>query len=276
MDEDNVELNGLIFIPICRLGEAFSVDGFIELKVAEALAEDVGKGLARLDPEDMKAFNAVLGDLIEISGEKKTVARITGTFPEFYGKRAIQIDGITRSNAKANLGEVVKVKKIPRETAVTVLVTPLDFTDVLPEERELDQFAKVLQGLPVIVGDKINIPFLAGKERFFQVEATSPSGGVIINQKTKFLLKKPDFSLEAPSHVSYEDVGGLGKELRLVREMVELPLRYAEAFERLGIEAPKGSASLWSSRDRKDPDRPGHRQRDQTPFHPGERAGNHP
>ena len=72
------------------------------------------------------------------------------------------------------------------------------------------------------------------------MEATSPSGGVIINQKTKFLLKKPDFSLEAPSHVSYEDVGGLGNELRLVREMVELPLRYAEAFERLGIEAPKG------------------------------------
>ena len=81
---------------------------------------------------------------------------------------------------------------------------------------------------------------MAGKERFFQIEATSPSGGVIINQKTQFLLKKPDFSMEAPSHVSYEDVGGLGNELKLVREMVELPLRYAEAFERLGIEAPKG------------------------------------
>ncbi|MGA2467957.1 MAG: AAA family ATPase, partial [Thermodesulfobacteriota bacterium] len=91
-----------------------------------------------------------------------------------------------------------------------------------------------------MVGDKINVPFLAGKERLFQVEATSPSGGVIINQKTKFLLKKPDFSLEAPSHVSYEDVGGLANELRLIREMVELPLRYAEVFERLGIEAPKG------------------------------------
>jgi transitional endoplasmic reticulum ATPase len=81
---------------------------------------------------------------------------------------------------------------------------------------------------------------LGGKERLFEVEVTSPSGGVIINQKTRVLLKKPDFSLEAPSHVSYEDVGGLGNELRLVREMVELPLRYGEAFERLGIEAPKG------------------------------------
>jgi len=212
----------------------------IELKVAEALAEDVGKGWARLDPEDIKAFNGVLGDLIEIRGAQKTVARITGTFPEFYGKKVIQVDGITRSNAQTNLGEVVRVKKIPRKTATTILISPLDLTHVLPEESELEMFAKVLQGVPVILGDKINIPFLGGKERLFSVEATSPSGGVIINQKTKFLLKKPDFSMEAPSPVSYEDIGGLGKELRLVREMVELPLRYAEAFERLGIEAPKG------------------------------------
>jgi len=216
------------------------VDVFLELKVAETLAEDVGKGLARLDPEDIRALNAVLGDLIEISGERKTVARITGTFPESCGKKLIQIDGITRSNVKANLGEVVRIKKIPRVTATTVLVSPLDFTAALPEERELDQFAKVLQGLAIIAGDKINVPFLAGKERLFQVEATSPTGGVIINQKTKFILKKPDYSVEAPSHVSYEDVGGLEHELKLVREMVELPLKYAEAFEKLGIEAPKG------------------------------------
>jgi transitional endoplasmic reticulum ATPase len=212
----------------------------LELKVTEALAEDVGKGLARLDPEDIKALNGVLGDVIEISGTKNTVARITGTLPEHHGKKVVQIDGITRSNANSNLGEVVRVRKISRKTAVTIIVTPLDFSTVLPDESELDQFAKVLQGLAVVAGDKINIPFLAGKDRFFQVEATSPLGGVIINQKTKFVLKKPDFSLEAPSHVSYEDVGGLERELRLVREMVELPLRYAEVFEKLGIEAPKG------------------------------------
>jgi transitional endoplasmic reticulum ATPase len=212
----------------------------LELKVTEALAEDVGKGLARLDPDDMKSLNLVLGDVIEISGTKNTVARITGTLPGHRGKKVIQIDGITRSNAKSNLGEVVRVKRIPRTTATTMIVTPLDFSTILPDESELDQFAKILQGLAVIAGDKINIPFLGGKERFFQVEATSPLGGVIINQRTKFVLKKPDFSLEAPSHVSYEDVGGLARELRLVREMVELPLRYAEVFEKLGIEAPKG------------------------------------
>jgi transitional endoplasmic reticulum ATPase len=216
------------------------MDVFLELKVAEARSEDVGKGLARLDPEDIKSLDSTLGDVIEISGEKKTVARITGTFSEYLGKRVIQIDGITRANAKANLGEVVRIKKISRKTAMTTIVTPLDFSAFLPEESELDQFARVLQGLAVIAGDKINIPLLAGKDRFFQVEATSPPGGVIINQKTKFVLKRPDFSMEAPSHVSYEDVGGLGHELRLVREMVELPLRYGEVFEKLGVEAPKG------------------------------------
>jgi len=212
----------------------------IDLKVSEALVEDVGKGLARLDPEDIKALGGVLGDLIEMSGERKTVARITGTFPEYYGKKIIQIDGITRSNAEVNLGEIVRIKKIPYKIATTVLITPLDLTNVVPEGSELEQFPKILQGLPVLIGDKINIPFLTGKDRFFLVEATSPSGGVLINQKTKFLIKKPDFPIEAPSHVSYEDVGGLKKELKLIREMVELPLRYVEVFEKLGVEAPKG------------------------------------
>ena len=216
------------------------MDGTLELKVSEALAEDVGKGLARLDPNDIKAINAVLGDVIEINGEKLTVARITGTFPQFLGKRLIQIDGITRENAKAFVGGTVKVRKAIRKTASTVVISPLDFTHILPEEKEVDQFARVLQGLSVILGDKINVPFLAGKERLFQVEATSPSGGVIINQQTKFVLKKPDFTLEPASRVSYENIGGLEKELRLVREMIELPLRHPEIFERLGIEPPKG------------------------------------
>jgi transitional endoplasmic reticulum ATPase len=204
------------------------------------MTEDIGKGLARLNPEDIKALEGTLGDVIEIIGEKTTVARITGTLPDSYGKTQIQIDGFTRDNAKVSAGGMVRVKKILRKTATTILVSPVNFKQVLPDERELEQFAKVLQGLAVIAGDKINIPFLAGKERFFQIEATSPLGGVIINQKTKFVLKKPDFSLEETSRVSYEDIGGLANELRLIREMVELPLRYAEVFEKLGIEAPKG------------------------------------
>lgn len=216
------------------------MDITINFKASEALAEDVGRGLARLSQEDIIALSAVLGDVIEISGERTTVARITGMFAESYGKKLIQIDGLTRDNAKVSLGGTVKVTKALRKTATTVVVSPIDFANALPDERELEHFAKVLQGLAIIAGDKINIPFLAGKERFFQIEATSPSGGVIVNQRTKFVLKTPDFTLEEASRVSYEDIGGLENELRLVREMVELPLRYADVFEKLGIEAPKG------------------------------------
>ena len=216
------------------------MDVTLELKVAEASPDDVGKGWARISPDHMRTLNSALGDIIEISASKKTVARLTGTIGDATATHIIRIDGITRSNAQANLGELVQIRKVPRVTAVTVLVTPLDFGGSLPTENDLEQYPKILQGLAVLADDKINIPYLGGKERLFHIEATSPTGGVIINQKTNFVLKKPDFSMEAPSHVSYEDVGGLHHEVRLVREMVELPLQYADVFERLGIEAPKG------------------------------------
>ena len=216
----------------------------LDLKVSEAQADDIGKGLARLNPDDIKALNGVLGDVIEITGGRTTVARITGTLSDSQGMKAIQIDGLIRDNAKASPGSIVKVRKVLRKTATTVVISPVDFSQVLPEESDLEHFAKILQGLAVIIGDKINIPFLAGKERFFQIEATSPSSGVIVNQKTTFVLKRPDFTLEESARVSYDDIGGLERELRLIREMVELPLRYAEVFERLGIEAPRGCSCM--------------------------------
>jgi transitional endoplasmic reticulum ATPase len=212
----------------------------LELKVTEAVADDVGRGLARLDPQDIKGMNAVPGDLIEIRGGSKTVAKITGAFPEYYGKKGIQIDGMTRSNAQVNLGGTVRVRKVRRETALTVLLFPLDAEDVLPSERDLEQFSKILQGFPLIAGDTINMPFFGGKDRFFRVEATSPSGALIVNQNTKIILKQPDYAISESTRVSYEQIGGLDKELKLVREMVELPLRHEELFQRLGIEAPKG------------------------------------
>jgi transitional endoplasmic reticulum ATPase len=210
--------------------------GFI---VIEALAEDVGKGLARFSGGDLKALGAVLGDVVEISGERTTVARVAGIVAP-SGERTIQMDGFTRENAGTHPGGTVRVAKVPRKTADTVIISPLDPTAGLPGERELEHFSLVLQGLAVIMGDKINVPFLGGKARLFSVEATSPVGGVIINQKSRFVLKKLDFSLEGSARVSYEDIGGLERELRLVREMVELPLKYGDVFERLGIEAPKG------------------------------------
>jgi len=212
----------------------------MELKVSELPIDDVGKGLARLDPQDIRALNALLGDLIEITGKKKTVARITGTLPEESGKHIIQIDSLTRENAETNVGMTVQIKKVSRTTATSVVLYPLNGEGTLPQEHEMELFGKILQGRPILLEDKIDIPLFGGKEWFFQVEATSPSGPLIINQQTSFILKKPDYLHEPATHVSYEDIGGLKNELQLVREMVELPLHNAELFKKLGIDAPKG------------------------------------
>lgn len=212
----------------------------LELRVAEIFVEDVGKGLARLDPDDVKILGATLGDVVEIKGEKRTVARISGIFPEHIGKKIVQIDGITRDNAGVLVGGTVQIKKVTRQTATAIILTPLESGNWWPDENELGYISKILQGLAVISGDRLNIPLFGGKDRFFSVIGTSPSGPVIINQQTKFKVNRPDYTEQAISRTTYEDIGGLERELRSVREMVEIPLRYGELFERLGIEAPKG------------------------------------
>jgi len=211
-----------------------------ELKVSEAMIDDVGKGLARIAPEDGLALQVVPGDLIEIKGKNVTVARIAAGFPENNEKKLIQIDDLTRKNAQTNIGGTVQIRKVRRETAVTVVLYPLDAESALPAERDLEHFAKILQGFPLVAGDTINMPFFGGKDRFFRVEATSPSGALIVNQNTKIILQQPDYAIQESIRVSYEQIGGLEKELKLVREMVELPLHHEELFQRLGIEAPKG------------------------------------
>ena len=212
----------------------------IELKVAEVFIEDVGKGLARFDPDDVRALSASLGDIVEIAGERRTVARISGIFPEYLGKQTIQIDGYTRQNAGVQIGGPVKVKKAPRQTATSIVLTPVDSDNWWPDENEVGYIGKILQGLAVLSGDKVNIPLFGGKDRFFSVDGTLPSGAVIINQHTKFKVNRPDYIEKADSRISYEDIGGLERELRSIREMVEIPLRYGELFDRLGIQAPKG------------------------------------
>jgi transitional endoplasmic reticulum ATPase len=212
----------------------------IDLTVAEIFVEDVGKGLARLDPDDVKALDGALGDIVEITGERRTVARISGIFPEYLAKKLLQIDGYTRANAGVPIGGTVKVRKTARQTASTIVLTPIDSDNWWPDENEVGYIGKVLQGLAVISGDRVNIPLFGGKDRFFSVDGTSPAGAVIINQHTKFRVNKPDYAEKADSRVSYEDIGGLERELRSIREMVEIPLRYGELFDRLGIEAPKG------------------------------------
>ncbi|MEW6334880.1 MAG: AAA family ATPase [Thermodesulfobacteriota bacterium] len=212
----------------------------IKLKVAEIFIEDVGKGLARMDPGDAALLGAQMGDVVEIRGDGHTVARVSGIFPEYLGKKILQIDGNTRDNAGVQIGGRVILKKATRQTAEAVVLTPLESGNWWPDENELGYISKILQGLAIISGDKVNIPLFGGKDRFFSVSGTSPSGPVIINLQTQFRVNRPDYSEKADARITYEDIGGLDRELRSVREMVEIPLRYGHVFDRLGIAAPKG------------------------------------
>ena len=146
-----------------------------------------------MDPEDIQALGAVLGDVVEIAGKRKTAGRVTGTLGPGREMENIQIDGLIRSNAQVEVGDIVRVRKVPRQTATTVVLYLLEAHCPVPREAQLEHFGKVLQGYPVLAGDQINIPLFGGRDRFFRVEGTSPSDPVIINPQTNFVLQKPDY-----------------------------------------------------------------------------------
>src|SRR3990167_9540852 len=188
----------------------------ITLKVAEAVKKDVGRGLARIDPADIERLHATIGDVVEIVGKKRTVAKVMPAFKEERGKGIIQIDGPTRGNAHIGLDEKVTLKKIAWNPADNVVLTP------------------------VIAGDRIRATLFGSRFTDFVVETTIPKGVVVINPTTmlKITEKKPGTAERLK--FSYEDIGGLGHEIHRIREMIELPLKHPEVFERLGIDAPKG------------------------------------
>lgn len=206
----------------------------LTLKVAEAFLKDVSRGLARIDPEDMKLLEAEVGDIVEITGKRITVAKLMPTFPEERGKNIIQIDGIIRGNVQVGVDEKVKVQKT---TAQPASVIELSYNK--SARRDTRYIGKLLGGLPVIKGDIVRI-FFGSRYQEYTIMGTRPRGAVIVHPKTIIQLKKEEDTVKSGTKISYEDVGGLGKEIKKVREMIELPLKHPELFERLGIDSPKG------------------------------------
>lgn len=209
----------------------------IALKVSEAVKKDVGRGLARIDPADIEKLHAAIGDIVEIVGKRRTVAKVMPAFKEERGLSKIQIDGLTRGNAQVSLGEKVTVRKIPWYPADSVSLSPVTATNL---ERDSKYIGGLLDGLSVIVGDRIRATLFGSRFTDFIVEGTTPKGVTVINPTTilKISEKKPEAG--EPLKYSYEDIGGLGHELQRIREMIELPLKHPEIFERLGIAPPKG------------------------------------
>ena len=210
----------------------------LKLKVAEALSRDVGRGIARMGPEDLEKLGVAVGDMVEIAGKRTTVCKAMPAHKELRGQSRIQIDGLVRENAGAGLDEVVAVRKISCRPAERVVLAP---ASVRPADRDLDYIGSLLDGLPVQEGNRIRATLFGTRWADFRVVSTTPKGPVLINPTTQLIIGNPQQAEEvAARSTSYEDIGGLKPQLQRIREMIELPLRYPEVFEQLGIDAPKG------------------------------------
>jgi transitional endoplasmic reticulum ATPase len=210
-----------------------------QLKVKEALPKDVGRAIARIDPEDMKSLGLEVGQIVEIEGKRKTAAKAMPCYVEDRGAKIVQIDGITRENAKVGLDEKVTLQKIEAEAARKITLAPLNAGGALQQDKDSKYIASLIEGLPLTRGDKIRARLFGAKTCDFIVEDTIPDGVVLVGSTTLISVKSKEGKIEK-AKVSYEDIGGLGTQVQRIREMIELPLKYPEVFERLGVEAPKG------------------------------------
>ncbi len=212
----------------------------VQLKVSEAKQQrDVGRSIARMDSETMKTLGVTVGDIVEIEGKKPTAAKAWPAYPEDQGLGMIRIDGFIRKNCSVSINEFVTVKKADAEYATSVKLAPVDIR--ISVDNDFIRFVKDrLIDRPATRGDTLLIMML-GHSVPFMVVSTRPAGIVKIAPTTEIsIMSEPVPELEMPSRTTYEDIGGLDEEIRRIREMVELPLRHPEIFQRLGIDPPKG------------------------------------
>src|ERR1041385_7767278 len=216
------------------------------LRVVEALQQDVSYGRARLDGQTRVELNLSPGDIIEIKGHKTTAAVVWRSHPGDEGKAIIHVDNLTRKNAGVSIGDKVTIKKAEVKPAKQVTLAPAISQDQQIQFGDgIDALAK--RGLlkrPVVQGDIVVVPNIAlfGNALPFSIIATNPKGIVLINEETQIKVNEEAAAqgAQAASTISYEDIGGLKDQLQNVREMIELPLKHPELFDRLGIDPPKG------------------------------------
>jgi len=192
-----------------------------------------------MDSETMKTLGVTVGDVVQIEGKKPTAAKAWPAYPEDQGLGLIRIDGFIRKNCSASINEYVTVTKAEAEYATQVKLAPVDIR--ISVDNDFIRFVKDrLVDRPATRGDTLLIMML-GHSVPFMVVNTRPGGIVKIAPTTEIMImSEPVPELEMPSRTTYEDIGGLEEEIRRIREMVELPLRHPEIFQRLGIDPPKG------------------------------------
>ena len=209
-----------------------------EVKVAEARQQDVGRGIARIDPDVAKELGIATGDIVEItSGRKRTAAKSWHGYPDDRSKGIIRIDGATRRNADTSIDEKVTIRKIEAKDARVVYFSPVESLRIQGGEAYL---RRLLENRVLTAGDFIEIPIMGRKIVLVVTNHVPKTDAVLVRDTTQIdISEKVSAETKVPK-ITYEDIGGLHDEIRKVREMIELPMKHPELFERLGIEAPKG------------------------------------
>jgi transitional endoplasmic reticulum ATPase len=209
------------------------------LRVAEAKPKDVGRGIARLDPAVVNVLGLTTGDIIIIEGKKKTVAICWPGYPEDENRGIIRIDGNIRKNAGAGIDEKVGIRKAKAKMAEKIKLAPTQPLRIMGGEQYVSQ---ILEGRAISRRDTVELNVMGRKLEFVVVSFSPSAEAIIIQRTTRVSISErmvKEEMVDLPK-VSYEDIGGLGEEVKKVREMIELPLRHPELFDKLGVEAPKG------------------------------------
>ncbi|MBU0591223.1 CDC48 family AAA ATPase [Candidatus Micrarchaeota archaeon] len=210
----------------------------ITLKVAEAFQNDIGRGIARIDSKAKSELGVSTGDIIKLTGKKSTLAIVWQSHQDDEGIEMLRMDGILRQNAGISLGEKVRAEAVQTKTAKKIILAP---KEAIRYSVGFDQYVKKrLVGKPVLKGNLLPVGIF-GTSIPLVVAQVFPQGPVVITEETKIKInKEPIKELRNVPNITYDDVGGLKDTIRKVREMIEIPLRHPELFERLGIDPPKG------------------------------------
>lgn len=211
----------------------------VQLKVLDSRQRDVARGIARIDQRTMQKLGVSSGDVIEFSGKKKTSAIAWPAYPEDQDPSIMRIDGFLRKNAGVSINEYVVVRKAEVKDAMSIVLAPVNMR--LNVDEAFANFVKNrLMDRTFVEGDKTSVMML-GHSVQFTVTKMQPQGIVKMTCGTRLqILTDPVAEAESAPRTTYEDLGGLEKEIQLIREMVELPMRHPEIFQTLGIDPPKG------------------------------------
>ena len=235
----------------------------VKLTVIEGF--QIGRGVARIDANDMALLGCQPGDIVMVTGSRTTAAKVVPSALADRGRQTIQMDSQVRQNSAAGLGEHVTVRKAQIRVAEKVTLLPLSGGAPI-QETDLQYIARYLVGLPVVIGDLLRVGTPGTTPREFLIIGTTPTTpsytihkhvtgelpiepppepkadveAVLVQPGTLVKAQARGAASGTPGRVGYEDIGGLGKELQRIREMIELPLKYPAVFDRLGVEPPKG------------------------------------